>query len=119
MTLPPPPSAEPAARTAAADQRRKSRGQVCLNAPSHRQIAKTLGVGAKTVDRDVAASNDASHGTAKQSNDKPTRIASNDALPELSGEQAAKLAQRKATGTAHKAGRSLRGVPAEDIEPLP
>jgi transposase len=61
---------------------------------SNRQIAKTLGVGAATVDRDVA-SNEARG--RKKVNETKGRSASNEAF---SGERAAKLVERRETGAA-------------------
>jgi N6-adenosine-specific RNA methylase IME4 len=66
---------------------------------SNRQIARTLGVGSKTVDRDLA-SNDA--GESQKSLENKTGGASNDARPELTGEQAAKLVERRATASADR-----------------
>ena len=68
---------------------------------SNRQIAKTLGVGHDTIDRDTGRGANAPRGQRNPESNQESAGA-NAPRPELTGEQAAKLVERRATASADR-----------------
>jgi N6-adenosine-specific RNA methylase IME4 len=69
---------------------------------SNRQIGRTMGVHHDTIDRDLGGNPPPTQTAANESNASSRQIGGNPPPAELTGEQAARLAHRKATGTQEK-----------------
>ncbi|WP_284265498.1 hypothetical protein [Bradyrhizobium iriomotense] len=68
---------------------------------SNRQVAKVLGVGSRTVDRDTASNDAPAERNLNPINAPQTAAAPNDAKP-ISGPAAARLIERRETGAAER-----------------
>jgi len=83
---------------------------------SNRQIARTLGVGHDTVDRDLGRENAGANApTRLQTPSEAARAAGAHAPSGPTGTQAAKLVERRETGKAERQHLGLRGVPALSV----
>jgi hypothetical protein len=94
---------------AVAEQRKRiaKRIKALQPAVSNRQIGRTLGVGARSIDRDVA-SNDAVHSEIINETNGAENVSAPNGARGYSGAQAAELVERGANSRASRSPRRLR-----------